>query len=113
VRNGGGVAGFGRGTIASGIAPFASFRLGSEEVRNTRLRIGQFDDSAFDMFIGADFFLSHHVYVANGQHKVYFTCNGGRLFDLTTVNPAAASAPSDASDGSDGSEYVAAPGWAG
>jgi hypothetical protein len=30
----------------------------------------------FDMIIGADFFLSHRIYVASSQHKLYFTYNG-------------------------------------
>ena len=35
------------------------------------------------MLIGADFFLSHRVYVANSQRKLYFTYNGGPVFNLT------------------------------
>ena len=34
------------------------------------------------MLLGADFFLSHHVYVANDQRKLYFTYNGGPVFNL-------------------------------
>ena len=68
------------------IAPFASFRIGDEEIRNTHLRIGgeQLDG---DMLLGADFFLSHHIYVASGQRKLYFTYNGGPVFDLKTEAP--------------------------
>jgi hypothetical protein len=36
-----------------------------------------------DMLIGADFFLSHRIYVANSQRKLYFTYNGGPVFNLT------------------------------
>jgi tetratricopeptide (TPR) repeat protein len=35
------------------------------------------------MLIGADFFLSHRIYVANSQHKLYFTYNGGPVFNLS------------------------------
>jgi tetratricopeptide (TPR) repeat protein len=35
------------------------------------------------MLLGADFFLSHHVYVANSQHRLYFTYNGGPVFNLS------------------------------
>jgi tetratricopeptide (TPR) repeat protein len=34
------------------------------------------------MLLGADFFLSHRIYVANGQRKLYFTYNGGPVFNL-------------------------------
>jgi tetratricopeptide (TPR) repeat protein len=32
--------------------------------------------------IGADFFLSHRLFVANSQHKMYITYNGGAVFNL-------------------------------
>jgi predicted aspartyl protease/tetratricopeptide (TPR) repeat protein len=79
------VRGFGRGLVKTWIAPFASFKLGDEEIRNTRLRISESPDDFADMLIGADFFLSHHVYVASRQHKLYFTYNGGPVFNLTTA----------------------------
>lgn len=77
------VHGFGRRAIRTWIAPFASFRIGDEEVRNTHLRIGAGTMLDVDMLIGADFFLSHRIYVANSQHKLYFTYNGGAVFNLT------------------------------
>jgi tetratricopeptide (TPR) repeat protein len=36
------------------------------------------------MLVGADFFLSHRIYVASSQRKLYFTYNGGPVFNLTT-----------------------------
>jgi len=75
--------GVGRGTFATYIAPFASFKIGQEEIKNTRLRIGGIELSNADMLIGADFFLSHRIYVANSQHKLYFTYNGGPVFNLS------------------------------
>jgi tetratricopeptide (TPR) repeat protein len=39
------------------------------------------------MLIGADFFLSHRIYVASGQRKVYFTFNGGPVFNLNQRPP--------------------------
>ncbi|MEO8927063.1 MAG: retropepsin-like aspartic protease [Caulobacteraceae bacterium] len=78
--------GLGRRAMATWIAPFASFKIGEEEIRNTRLRIGALDlGDGTDMLIGADFFLSHRVYVANSQHKIYFTYNGGPVFNLTAA----------------------------
>jgi predicted aspartyl protease len=61
-------------------APFASIKIGEEEIKNTRLAIGDSHADDFDVLIGADFFLAHHVYVANSQGKVYFTYTGGPVF---------------------------------
>jgi predicted aspartyl protease len=74
-----------RPSVKTWVAPFASIRIGDEEIRNTRLTIGESQASAddFDVLIGADFFLAHHVYVANSQHKIYFTYNGGPVFNLS------------------------------
>jgi tetratricopeptide (TPR) repeat protein len=77
--------------VKSWLAPFASFKLGDEEIRNTRLRIGEPGVDA-DMLIGADFFLSHRIYVASKQHKLFFTYNGGAVFNLK-ASPAPDPAP--------------------
>ena len=76
--------GIGRGTVNTWIAPFSSFGIGDEEVRNTRLRFGDIKLDDADMLIGSDFFLSHRVYVANSQRKLYFTYNGGPVFNLSS-----------------------------
>ena len=76
--------GVGPGGVRTWIAPFQSFKIGDEEIRNTHLRIGDIDLSEADMLIGADFFLSHRVYVASSERKLYFTYNGGPVFNLTT-----------------------------
>ena len=85
VVDGGSWRGIGRRTLKTWIGPFASFKIGDEEVRNTRLRIGESLPPGVDMLIGADFFLSHHVYVASSQHRLYFTYNGGPVFNLETA----------------------------
>jgi tetratricopeptide (TPR) repeat protein/predicted aspartyl protease len=105
--------GIGRNTIPNYIASFSSFKIGDEEIRNTRLRIADIDLLNADMLIGPDFFLSHRIYVANGQHKLYFTYNGGPVFNLagakyaspvpaptnpTNTSGAAAQAPTNAAD---------------
>jgi tetratricopeptide (TPR) repeat protein/predicted aspartyl protease len=82
--------GIGKNTIPSYIAPFASFKIGNEEIRNTRLRIADIDLPDADMLIGPDFFLSHRIYVANSQHKLYFTYNGGPVFNLSGAKHAEA-----------------------
>jgi tetratricopeptide (TPR) repeat protein/predicted aspartyl protease len=85
--------GIGRGQVANYLAQVASFKIGEEEVRNTRLRLGDTNIEGEDMLIGADFFLSHHIYVANSQHKLYFTYNGGPVFNLKTVLAASTQPP--------------------
>jgi predicted aspartyl protease len=74
--------GIGTGASTTWIAPFASFKIGDEEIHNTKLRIGDLRLEDSDMLIGADFFLSHRIYVANRQRKLYFTYNGGPVFNL-------------------------------
>ncbi len=65
------------------IAPFASFKFADgEEIKNARLRVADIDFEIADMLIGADFFLSHRIFVGNNQGKIYFTYNGGPVFDL-------------------------------
>jgi tetratricopeptide (TPR) repeat protein/predicted aspartyl protease len=71
------------GSTKSYIGRFSSFKIGDEEIRNARLRVGNFGNYSVDMMLGVDFFLAHHIYVANSQHKVYFTYNGGPVFDLS------------------------------
>jgi tetratricopeptide (TPR) repeat protein len=95
---GGETAGIGSRTTKTWIAPFQSFRIGDEEIRNTKLRIGELGMPYTDMLIGADFFLSHRVYVASSQNKLYFTYNGGPVFNLAAAHrpespPAAAAGP--------------------
>ena len=80
-----GQRGIGRRMIPSWLAPVASFKIGDEEVRNTRLRIAAMSLPNTDMLLGADFFLSHRVYVANSQHRIYFTYNGGPVFNLAST----------------------------
>ena len=79
----GGEFGIGQGAVPTWIGPFESFRIGGEQTLHTRLRFGEVQLSGHaDMLLGADFFLSHRIYVANSQRKVYFTYNGGPVFNL-------------------------------
>ena len=75
--------GLGRRSIRTWIGRFQSLKIGDEEIRKIRLRFGDVGNGDFDMLIGADFFLSHRVYVSNAQHRMFFTYNGGPVFDLT------------------------------
>jgi len=94
VTSGGYFSGLGHKTISTWIARFSSFKIGDEEVQHARLRFGDIDLPYADMLIGADFFLSHRIYVASSQGRLFFTYNGGPVFDLSAARqppePAAA-----------------------
>lgn len=66
--------------IKTWVGRFASVRIGDEEIKNAQLEIGDSEAYDWDVLIGADFFLAHHVYVANSQHRLYFTYEGGQVF---------------------------------
>jgi tetratricopeptide (TPR) repeat protein len=81
--------GIGRGMAKSYIAPVESFKIGDdEEIKNTHLRVADIRLANADMLLGADFFLSHRVFVSNGQHRLYLTYNGGPVFNLANAAPA-------------------------
>ena len=82
VVDAGAVRGIGSGVVKSYVGVFSSFKVGDEEVQHAKLRFGGTLGIDTDMLLGADFFLSHHVYVALNQHKLYFTYNGGPVFNL-------------------------------
>ena len=76
--------GIGRGMVKSYIATASSFKIGDgEEIKNARLRMQDLELVDADMLLGSDFFVSHHIFVANSQHKLYLTYNGGPVFNLT------------------------------
>jgi len=81
-KAGGVEVGVGRKPVPIRIAPVETFEIGGEKIQNTRLILIDTTFRDHDMLLGADFFLSHHVYVANGQDKIYFTYNGGPVFAL-------------------------------
>lgn len=90
--------GFGKHAVRSWTVPVAVFKIGDEEVRKTYLRvieaIGE-GPEAPEMLLGADFFLSHHIYVASALHKLYFTYNGGNVFNLKAIDTPPAVAAAD------------------
>lgn len=92
-----------------------TFQLGGEKVQHARLLIanldpqhqaGEIGDEIPDMLLGEDFFLSHRIYVAYSQRKLYFTYNGGPLFNLNNpqATPAAAPQASATTTGQPGSD---------
>jgi predicted aspartyl protease len=74
--------GIGRPAVMTYLASFSSLKVGDEEIRNPHLRVGDTREGT-DMLLGADFFLSHRIYVSNTQHKLYFTYNGGPVFSAS------------------------------
>jgi len=76
--------GLGRERVPTWVAPFTSFKIGDEEIRNARLRIGDVAGLDTDLLLGADFFQSHRVYISSSQDQLYFTYNGGPVFELST-----------------------------
>jgi len=79
VTAGGATGGIGGRLIPSYVGLFENFRLDTEEMRNVRIRFGALRTDT-DMLLGADFFISHRVYVANSQHRLYLTYEGGPIF---------------------------------
>ena len=80
-------SGLGTKSRRSWIVKLKSFAIGGEEIRNTPVRV--IDDKGdkllgFDMLIGADFFLSHRLFVSPAGRHLFLTYNGGAVFSLTT-----------------------------
>lgn len=103
--------GIGQDSVATWIAGFASFKIGNEEIHNARLRFAKYDLDLMnaDMLLGADFFLSHHLYVANSRDKLYFTYSGGPVFNLAQSAALPNGAVSPAGDVAGTEETSAAP----
>jgi tetratricopeptide (TPR) repeat protein len=105
--------GIGSGTVKAYVGTFASFKIGdNEEIKHAKLLIVDTDLPNSDMLLGEDFFISHRVFVANKEHKLFLSYNGGAVFDLRpgphAPSPATSTAASTA--GSDaGSPPEAAP----
>jgi tetratricopeptide (TPR) repeat protein/predicted aspartyl protease len=104
VKPGGMSGGIGRGLFQTWIVPVASFKIGDEEVRNTELRVGDIELNGDAMLIGADFFLSHRVLVAKSQSKLYFSYNGGPVFNLDNAQGASTTVASGAATGAGGGD---------
>lgn len=100
VQPAGAVRGIGSEIAKEWLGRFSMFELGGEQIRNIRLRVGDLALYGEDMLIGADFFLSHHVYVAPSQNRLYFTYNGGPVFDLSVAPARAAIAAASGSSSS-------------
>ena len=102
-RDLGPLRGFGPNSLPAWSMMFESFSIGQEAIRNARLVVADLEKHApertstgsliaqkvveqADMLVGADFFLSHRVYFARGQKRMYFTYNGGPVFNVGTAS---------------------------
>jgi predicted aspartyl protease len=110
-RQGGGLA---SGHYAVDTAVFPSISIGAETIQNPRLEVADIfgkdkeartgsmiassPEGQPEMLIGMDFFRAHHVYLARGQRKMYFTYLGGPVF--LTASELAPRAQPAASSGS-------------
>ena len=104
---GGELSGVGTGLADTWVTPIKTFDLGDEHDANTHLRVSKMDLPDADMLIGADWFLSHRVYVAKSQDKIYFTYNGGPVFN----SDRAASPPAQSAAGAPATAQASATGF--
>ena len=79
--------GVGRRAVATYSAPLNDLKIGDEEIKSTRIRVLETNLETNDMLLGADFFLSHRIFIAKSQQRVYFTYNGGPVFNLIATRP--------------------------
>jgi tetratricopeptide (TPR) repeat protein/predicted aspartyl protease len=98
VKSIGATSGVGGGLVKQWLAPLAKFSIGGETIMNTQVTIADFRSDTLDMLLGDDFFLSHHVYVAKAQRKLYFTYNGGVVFRLEAPATSPDSSPRSPSE---------------
>ena len=96
VVNAGCSIGIGRPALDYWSSPFESFAIGSEVIRNPTLRIADFTRQTMvpqiggnqahrfaaqpQMILGMDFLRAHRIFIANSQHRMYFTYAGGTVF---------------------------------
>lgn len=85
--------GVGESRVESWIAPFDSFVIGGESIKNTKIQIADLFGAAKggtpyvigsdlpEMLLGADFLRAHRVLFAVGQKQFYFSYLGGTVFD--------------------------------
>jgi clan AA aspartic protease (TIGR02281 family) len=88
--------GVGHEQVATYVAEFPTLSVGDETVRNVTIELGDIFAAATDtslgshiahqvmgdgMLLGADFIKAHRIYVARGQGKMYFSYNGGPIFE--------------------------------
>jgi tetratricopeptide (TPR) repeat protein/predicted aspartyl protease len=90
VHKAGFTTGVGRDAKATWIATFAKIDIGGEQIPHPKIAFGDVSLGEGEMLIGADFFLTHRVYVSNKTNRMYLTYEGGPLFGITPTGAVAA-----------------------
>lgn len=108
VVDGGFAGGLAQRQLEVWIAHFDSLDLNGEIIKNARLRVSNMKPFGADLLLGADFFLSHRVLVSRSHHRVYFTYNGGPVFNFQRRDVKAEMARSAAKDKSPGAQAKSA-----
>lgn len=119
-------AGVGGEVMKNQLAKLNSFAIGDEVINTTRMRVADlFGRVGFKetgsrlasqpndlpaMLLGADFLRSHRVLIARARHMVYFTYEGGPVFDLRAPPASAVEAPPSSSAGPSPAPGPAGPG---
>jgi tetratricopeptide (TPR) repeat protein/predicted aspartyl protease len=78
--------GIGKRMSANWVAPVDVIDVGEEELHAVRLTFGEMELNE-DMLLGVDFFRSHRVMISPSRNRVYFTYNGGPVFDVGDAKP--------------------------
>ncbi len=98
VREAGQSGGLGPKMVQTSVAVFPTFTIGDETIKNAKLEIADLFAadtevplgsrlavkvvSTPQMLLGADFIQAHRIYIARSQEKVYFSYNGGPIFQV-------------------------------
>lgn len=61
-------------------APFDSFAIGDEQLKNVKLHIVDLGGAGEKVVLGADFLRSHRVLMSMSQRRMYFSYLGGAVF---------------------------------
>jgi predicted aspartyl protease/cytochrome c-type biogenesis protein CcmH/NrfG len=77
--------GIGSRSLRTWTASFRRLEIGGESIPNPKIRLSEAQFNDADMLIGADFFLTHHIYVANQAGKMLITYEGGTVFGVTST----------------------------
>ncbi|WP_044560702.1 aspartyl protease family protein [Azospirillum sp. B4] len=107
--------GIGSKAVTTWIGTFDSITIGEETVRHAKLAFSDLQGDAgeeaqkkglvsngrakTEMLLGADFLMAHHVLVARSQNRLYFTHNGGPIFNVTNRKTETAPPPQPPASG--------------
>lgn len=76
--------GLGSRILRKWTAIFDRLIVGGESIPKPKIMISEAEFGEADMLIGADFFLTHHIYVANRAEKMLMTYEGGTVFGVSS-----------------------------